>query len=749
MSGKKKNTQQQQTQKKDKLLFQPFFFFQLYLENTTTDIKKPQVSSLKPQQEKPRKKQKTFQHRKEKKKQMSHQQYPEDAVFQRLYPPNTIIRLSLEVARAKKIFQHEDNARTTSTFVETYFANADEVVGRGWLPDLSAAATAEKELVKTPRKGRPTVTPSWSSETSNALVLGETKTVTESSDPFFNHPFEYVFNPNEDESNNNNNNNNPHHHQALFRFRVVDSNYDPARPICLASVMVPLNKNGKGEVTLNTVLDPELAKAASASSEPFERTSMKDYTTNNPSGIWPSAEQLLLLQQQQQQGNSIDAAAASSLNNNSNNAGTLVVRWTVKITKPKPPVRDPEADIELTDENNKKKPVKLSGDSVMVPSVQQGYGLHTVLPGLVLFSDPDFTLKFNKALIKILGGLYDEEVASKSPKRRGGGGMSGMGSSMMSRSMTATSGGGGDANNNTSAASSDHCDKVIVNYWKCKRSHQVHTKVRLAAERCLRHEQVLAFTSDEEAEYKLWWKQQAAILEVGVTNPQLENQSSALRLMYDKIWVMMVTGDDETESGSLWTPNFEQRTKLQYVVWGPTQYAALQGAFLKLVLPTLSDRAALEIGVEDFKADEIIQDMMHTASQQVSARAGGGITSTTSNQNNSMMAASQSMMNRSTTNSKSVKLSEKDQLLADFAEMCAPLDKAHIPVRGDFAQKVFQRQTSDFLHRWQATMTETEQITMLKSCANVIQTFARPFSGFQTEKPKRAKSGKLASSGKK
>ena len=121
--------------------------------------------------------------------------------------------------------------------------------------------------------------------------------------------------------------------------------------------------------------------------------------------------------------------------------------------------------------------------------------------------------------------------------------------------------------------------------------------------------------------------------------------------------------------------------------------------------------------------------------------------------NNNNMNASSSMMNRSTTTggggpgakSSTKNLSEKDQLLLDFSEMCAPLEKVHAPVRGDFAQKVFQRQTSDFLHRWQATMTETEQMTMLKCWSNVIQNFARPFAGFQTEKPKRARSGRRAS----
>ena len=670
------------------------------------------------------------------------QQHPEDAVFQRLYPPNTIVRLNLEVARAKKVFQHEDNARTTSTFVETFFSNSEDVVGRGWIipennnnSNNNNITTAEKELVKTPRKGKPTITPSWSSSEhpSNSLLLGETKTVSESSDPFFNHPFEYAFNPKEE------NDQQQPPLQAIFRFRLVDSNYDPARPISLASASIPLNKTAKGELTLNAILDPELAKAASATSDSFERTPLKEYCLSNPD-IWPFAVSPLLSEEENNANSSATSSASAS-------AGTIVIRWSVKITKPKPPVRDPEADIELTEEN---KPVKLSGDSVMVPSVQEGYGLHTVLPGLVLFTDPDFTLKFNKALIKIIGTLYDEENAAKSPKRRG------FGSSMMGRSSmgkSAIGGGGGDGGDG-SAAGSDNCDKVIVNYWKCKRSHQVHTKVRLAAERCLRHEQVLSFTADEEAEYKLWWKQQAATLEVGVTNPQLENQSSALRLMYDKIWVMMVTGDDETESGSLWTPTFDQRTKLQYAVWGPAQYAVLQAAFIKLVLPTISDRAALEIGVEDFKADEIIQDMMSAASQQISASSGRNPAAASMNMTTSMnnMNASSSMMNRSTTtgggtnNKSSTKnLSEKDQLLLDFAEMCAPLEKVHAPVRGDFAQKVFQRQTSDFLHRWQATMTETEQMTMLKCCSSVIQNFARPFAGFQTEKPKRARSGRRAS----
>jgi hypothetical protein len=616
----------------------------------------------------------------------------DDSAYLKLFPPNSIVHLILEVARCKKIFQHEDNARTTSCFVETFFANAPQLVGKGWLPGGDVAAEAEKELVKTPRKGKSAPTPPWDAPETKApsSLVGQTKTVTESSDPFFNHPFEFVFNPRDDGIDQNS--------VALFHFRVCDANYDPARPISLSTAAINFTKNGaKGEITLNPVLDPELAKAAAAT-ESFERTKMTEVSS------WPEAETCL------------------ENNNNNNNAtgGTLVIRYSVKISKPKPPVRDPEADVELAE-----KPKKLAGENPVLEIPQQGYGLHTVLPGLVLFTDPDFTLKLNKAMIKILGGLFDEEnAASRSPKRKGGA----MGSSMM---MASTRKGA----SSELAATSDTIDKVILGYWKCKRSHQVHTKVRLAAERCLRHEQVLSFSAEEEMEWKIWYKQQAAILEVGVTNPQLENLSSSLRLMYDKIWVLMACGDDETESGSLWTPNFEQRTKLQYTAWGPTQYAALQAAFIKLVLPTLSDKAALEIGVEDFKADEAAQDAMVPLPGS-SRVIGSGMNASVS----APLGKSQ-MMNRSTTNNnnKSSNNTEKEMTLAEFSELVTPLEKQYAPVRGDSAFKLFVRQLSDFIHRWQATMTETEQITMLKGCVGVIQNVARPYSGFQAEKEKRSK----------
>lgn len=611
----------------------------------------------------------------------------DDSAFQKLYPPNTIVHLVVEVARCKKIFQHEDNARTTSCFVESHFANANQVVGKGWLAGGDSAAEAEKELVKTPRKGRTASTPPWKQETTSSALIGETKTVTESSDPFFNHPFEFVFNPKEDGIS-------AEESVAKFHFRVCDANYDPARPISLSTVNINFAKHGKGEITLNAVLDPELAKVASAT-EAIERTKISEVEN------WPDQDACV---------------------NGENTVGTVVVRYSVKVSKAKPPVRDPEADVELAE-----KPQKLSGDTPMLQIPQEGYGLHTVLPGLVVFIDPDFTLKFNKAMIKILGALFDEECAARSPKKSRGGGLGG---SVMAGSRR-------DLALGDSAANADTIDKVVVGYWKCRRSHQVHTKVRLAAERCLRHENVLAFTADEEAEYKVWWKQQAAVLSVGLTTPQLDNLSSSLRLMYDKIWVLMVCGDDETESGSLWTPNFEQRTKLQYVAWGPTQYAALQAAFIKLVLPTLTDTVALEIGVEDFKADEAAQDAM--VPQPGSSRVVG------SGLNASVATAS---MNKSVTRASAAAKTEKDTTLSDFLELANPLEKAYAPARGDAGYKVFIRQTSDFLHRWQATMTETEQIALLKATVNVIQSVARPYAGFQTEKPKRQRSGTKASRSK-
>jgi hypothetical protein len=615
----------------------------------------------------------------------------DDSAFNKLYPPNTIVHLVMEVARCKKIFQHEDNARTTSCFVETFFSNAQDLVGKGWLPSGDAAAEAEKEIAKTPRRGKPLVVPPWKaspSSTNNVTqaLIQQTKTVTESADPFFNHPFEFVFNPKEDGLT-------AEGSVATFRFRVCDANYEPNRPIVIASVNVPFSKTGKGELTLACALDPELSKAVAAT-EAVERPDM-----NSADIKWPDH----------------DASV-----NGDPSVGSIIIRYSVKITKPRPPDRDPEADVDLAT-----LPTTLTGETPVLQIPQEGYGIHTVLPGLLIFTDPEFTLKLNKAMIKILGGLFDEENAAKSPgkKRSGGGGLLGS-STLMSQSRR---GAGGEE---TSAANAETIDKVVQGFWKCKRSHQVHTKARLCAERCLRHETVLAFTSDEEMEYKLWWKQQAALLDVGVTGPQLANLSSALRLMYDKIWVLMVCGDDETESGSLWTPNFEQRTKLQYAGWGPSQYAALQAAFIKLVLPTISDKAALEIGVEDFKADDITQESM--IPQPNSSRVVGSGAATAS------LNASANNNSKRTGSASVAAAKSPFPALADFGEMILPFEKQFAPVRGDQAYKIFQRQTSDFLHRWAATMTETEQITLLKATVGTIQTFARPYAGFQTEKPKKA-----------
>jgi hypothetical protein len=255
--------------------------------------------------------------------------------------------------------------------------------------------------------------------------------------------------------------------------------------------------------------------------------------------------------------------------------GRLHIRIATRVSKPKAAVMDLDADIEPTSA------VDLRGIHQLAP-------LAPLHPGNALLLDVEWARKLAKVIVRVFGP--ESDAIARGPR--------------------------GGRNGRDKAPEPDATvDKVVTTLWKCKRTHQLLTKVRICAERTLRGEEFLNFTPDEETELKQRWKNEAAVRDASVAQPALSNASNGLRMQVDKLWVLLVTGEDVDAAGpqKAFTPSIEQRQLLQEASYGPQQYVALQAGWLQHILPTLSAETARAIAEEDFWSNATLLSQLGVA----------------------------------------------------------------------------------------------------------------------------------------
>ena len=217
--------------------------------------------------------------------------------------------------------------------------------------------------------------------------------------------------------------------------------------------------------------------------------------------------------------------------------GTLAVRW--KVTLPKPKVVDHNADIVLATIP------KLSGDVSIVPDVRPFVWWH-------ITHDASWRESFSSA---VLSAFATTDRKDKHPA--------------------------------TNVA------EVLMVKWKCRRSHQLITKLRIVAERYHNGER-LPFSADEELGIKQRWKELALI------RTDVFEKSQKMKEAMDRLWLFFVC---EVPIDVAYTPQFEHRAKLNSTVFGRKQAEMLQSSLLQQFITSITTAVADGVAKEDFDVE--------------------------------------------------------------------------------------------------------------------------------------------------
>lgn len=224
--------------------------------------------------------------------------------------------------------------------------------------------------------------------------------------------------------------------------------------------------------------------------------------------------------------------------------GNVLFRYKVIIPKPK--VVDVTLDVELAE-----KPLFSSRFSLLPPT--RGYIWYS------LFGEASFR---DAVLSGVLSSFKDEKQDKKLPTK-------------------------------TAA-------DIVVNKWKCRRSHQVMTKLRICAEQ-LRAEppQGPPFVIDAAAETarKLAWK------EVAVLREDMSAKSPKIQEALDRMWLHYCCDTDVNSTSHI---TFDQRTKMLGTAFGRPHYEALRAALLLMVAPGLALKDADAMARLDFDNDPVV-----------------------------------------------------------------------------------------------------------------------------------------------
>lgn len=212
---------------------------------------------------------------------------------------------------------------------------------------------------------------------------------------------------------------------------------------------------------------------------------------------------------------------------NSSDAPTLVIRYKLTAPKAIKPVYDPNADVVLDFMP------ELTGDHRLVPDVAP-------LAWFNLIADPLWCEKFSACVVETWKSLPSlsvqirrmsggEALLTSQPKKPGSakGGATPRGGS---------AGGGGAGGIKTMG-------DVITQAWVCKRNHQLLSRLRLTAEKFATGDPSLAFTIEEEIEWKKYWKERA-VLRMQQCRKSFETSGSTdkVRTLLDRLWMLMAAG---------------------------------------------------------------------------------------------------------------------------------------------------------------------------------------------------------------
>jgi hypothetical protein len=263
-------------------------------------------------------------------------------------------------------------------------------------------------------------------------------------------------------------------------------------------------------------------------------------------------------------------------------AGLLSVRLGVAVSKPEAQMADPDADVKLP------YVPRFSGDYPLVPEERLNVAWH-------LSNDAAWRDRVIKAAVL---AFPPEKGASTSAKGRGG--KTALGSSMKRAAGglgASTKGVAGDAGDDGSGLAA-----LVRDRWRCRRLHQLFTKFRFACERQMVGAAPLAWTPEEELTQKALWVDSAAVRNMAVTR-----KSKKVAAGLERSWLLYLTGEAPADSSLGATMPFEYRTKMSTATFTRSAYEALVSSFIEMMLPPLAGASIVGlIAKETYEADPAI-----------------------------------------------------------------------------------------------------------------------------------------------
>lgn len=245
----------------------------------------------------------------------------------------------------------------------------------------------------------------------------------------------------------------------------------------------------------------------------------------------------------------------------------LSIRYKVAVSKPAKKEVDYNADIVF------ELPVELTGSHRLIPTDVAYSWVH-------LLFDHKWGEQFTELAVEQWRAA--PTLAGPAPAAHSGGdGAPPRKGSVAMKSPRNEKGGGGAA-----LAGVKTIGDLIVNQWACRRTHQVISRLRMAAERFSRAQPSVVFTFDEEQPQKRTWNERAAVRLTAVKRAlDSSGTPDRVRAMLDRLWMLMALGIPA--EGPLPAISIDQRMKLQQAPFTQQHAEVLQACLLLRLCPTL------------------------------------------------------------------------------------------------------------------------------------------------------------------
>jgi hypothetical protein len=153
---------------------------------------------------------------------------------------------------------------------------------------------------------------------------------------------------------------------------------------------------------------------------------------------------------------------------------------------------------------------------------------------------------------------------------------------------------------------------VVTQAWVCKKNHQLLSRLRISAEKFATGDPSLAFTIEEDIEWKRYWKERA-VLRMQQCRKSFETSGSTdkLRTTLDRLWMLMAAGIPA--EGPPPNLGFDVRHKLNQATFSTSSAEILLTCLTNRLVPWLSYQECEVLSKDDADPRTIPSSVRHVA----------------------------------------------------------------------------------------------------------------------------------------